>query len=626
MVLLRRYRRMLWWCMCGLPCWVGCSYGWREVRQDAKSDDMAARNRALDYLIDYISKTTGSREGVGQRQEAVQLVTDTGLPRSIGPLRMILMHEADSLLRRDAIRGLAVLRSAQALAELRGALKDRDIDVRMTAAAALGKLGDQRALRSLVEATRDPSPAVRASAASALAELGADRAIPFLIRALDDENDDVQRAAQKSLLRFGEKAIARLLPILSQPSSSLQDRVIRFLPEFGQPVFVPLIQAFRQRTSQENAKRALSEFTRDGQSWPLLVRLTQVQDKKEAESVIRELSAVGSLAAVHAVFLMWDDMPVVAKPLFRTCLGQIAQRSGEEGRRLLSRYTREGDDLARRTTALLALGQAGTPAIDLIRPHLSSQTRAMVIAAIRALGQIKRPALSTLLPYTEVEDEELRYTAIQQLGAIPSSNAVSALIKQLKHPSAKIRIVAIEALGQQRDRAAIPHARDLLTDPVNNVVLAAIQTLLLLGDQQNVQVYIAALKYGPYPPEPTYVETLGRLADTKVVPLLRQITRRYTRDWKAYLQTSQRMLRQKRRKAKSMTTEQLEEAVSLDLASHPARNVLALCSFVEAVRALQRYGQPVPALLKKYGYRHKAPMNPLLNPRERCPWPAIAPD
>ncbi len=623
MVRLSRVWFVVWF---AVLCVGGCSYGFKEARQDAKSDDMAARNRALDYLIDYISKTTGSQEPLERRQEAVQLVTETSLPRSIGPLRMILMHESDSLLRRDAIRGLAVLRSPQALAELRGALKDRDIDVRMTAAAALGKLGDQRALRSLVEATQDPSPAVRASAATALAELGADRAIPFLIRALGDDNEDVQRAAQKSLLRFGDKAIARLIPYLAQPSSPLQERIIRFLPEFGQPVFVPLIQAFRRLASQESAKRALSALTRDAQSWPLLVRLTQVREKKEADAVIREISAVGTLAAVHAVFLMWDDMPVIAKPFFRTCLGQIAQRSGEEGRKLLSRYTEEGDDLARKTTALLALGQAGAPAIDLIRPHLSSKTRAMVIAAIRALGQIKRPALSMLLPYTEVEDEELRYTAIQQLGAVPSTNAVNALIKQLKHPSAKIRIVAIEALGQQRDRAAIPHARDLLTDPVNNVVLAAIQTLLLLGDQQNVQVYIAAIKYGPYPPEPTYIETLGRLADTKVVPLLRQIVRRYVRDWKSYIRLTKKSLRQKRRRAKSMTPEQREEAVMLDLSSHPARNVLAVCSFVEAIRALQRYGQPIRALLKKSDYQHKTPMNPLLKPPERCPWPAIAPE
>ncbi|MCB9638294.1 MAG: HEAT repeat domain-containing protein [Myxococcales bacterium] len=603
----------------------GCSYGFREARNDAKSEDMSARNRALDYLIDYISKTTGSKEDVGSRQEAVRLVSMTGLPRSVGPLRMILMHESDPLLRRDSIRGLAKLRSPQALTELRGALKDRDIDVRMTAAAALGKLGDKRALRSLLDATKDPNPAVRAATATALSELGAERAIPYLVRALDDDNVDVQQAAQKSLLRFGEAAVSALIPYLSKPSSGLQARIVSFLPDFGQIAFLPLVQAFRVLASQEMAKRALSNLTRDAQSWPLLVRLTQVREKKEAEGVIQNLSTLGTLPAVHAIFVMWDDMPVVVKPFFRVCLGKIAQRSGDEGRLLLSRYANEGDDYARRSTALLALGQTGPAAIELIRPHLASKKRAMVIAGIRALGQIKKPAIPSLLPYADSEDEELRYTAIQQLGGIPSSRAVETLIKQLKHPSAKIRIAALEALGEQRDRSAVPHARDLLTDPVNNVVLAATQTLLLLGDQQNVKVYIAALKYGPYPPEPTYVETLGRLADIKAVPLLRQLMRRYLRDWKGYIRSANRMLRNKRRRAQGMTREQLEEAVATDLSAHAARNVLAVCSFVESVRALQRYNQPVKSLLKKSGYRHKTPMNPLLKPNDRCPWPAIAP-
>ena len=604
---------------------LGCQYGMKEARVDVRRDDASARERALDYLIDYLTKMTSTGREVEQRKEAIRLAAQTTLPRAVGALRMVLMHESDALLRLDAVRGLRDLRSAAALTELRKALQDRDVDVRMMAAAALGKLGDQRALRSLLDALNDPSSSVRVAAVKALSELGAARAIPKLILALDDQNDDVRLAAQNSLLGFGEAAIQALLPYLSQAASPLQKRITELFPRFGQLAFAPLIQAFRQENSRRAAQDALAGLSRDAQSWPLIVALTKVQEKKEGEALLSQLSAVGTLSAVQALFLMWEDLPVVIKPLLRVSLGKIAARSTDEGRLLLSRFTTEGDDIARHSTAVIALGQTGAEALPLLEPHLKSPRRVIVLSAIRALGAIKQPALPRLLAYLNIEDEETRYVAIQEIGSIPDPSAVQALIKQLKHPSAKIRIASLEALGQQKDRSAVPHARDLLTDPVNDVVLASTQTLILLGDQQNINVYIAALRYGPYPPEPTYVETLGKLGDNKTLPLLRQLTRRYLQDWKAYRKQATKLLRQKRRRAKGQSREALEEAVAIDLKEHPARNPTAICSFIEALRGLQRHNTPLPPFLAKIGYQHNAPMNPLAKPPERCPWPLAAP-
>jgi len=78
-------------------------------------------------------------------------------------------------------------------------LKDKDKDVRLTAARVLGVIGDARAVESLIQALRDEERVVRMNAATALGRIGDKRAIEPLTNALEDEWSFVQKAARKAL-------------------------------------------------------------------------------------------------------------------------------------------------------------------------------------------------------------------------------------------------------------------------------------------------------------------------------------------------------------------------------------------------------------------------------------------
>jgi len=93
------------------------------------------------------------------------------------------------------------------------ALKDKDWDVRTSAASALGGIGpDARAaVPVLIEALKDEHFYVRSSAAHALGGIGpeARAAVPALTMALKDEDKDVRRAAAEALKKVrgkGDKA------------------------------------------------------------------------------------------------------------------------------------------------------------------------------------------------------------------------------------------------------------------------------------------------------------------------------------------------------------------------------------------------------------------------------------
>ena len=608
-----------------------CSYGWKDAVKDSGSTEPGNRKRALDYFIDYLTKKMGKYGEYKRRQRAIEILGEMGEMKSINTFRVLLMHEKDAKLRATAIRSLARLRAPQALQEVKEALKsDRDPEVRMSAAAALGRMGDRNALILLVKALKDPKPRVRAAAVDALSELKAKVAIPYLIKALNDPKSQVRSAAEACLLRFDRSAIPHLIRRLALPASDERQRIIEFLPRYRKKVVVPVIKAFGKRASRGAAIQVLKKFTGEAQSWLLLKNMMEKISPKQHPEYIEQLSRMGSYWTIQAIFMHWYQMPSKHRTLFRETLGKIALKVGEGGRELLSQGAKRGADLAIRSTAILALGFTEKKAIPYLRPHLQAPQRVIVLSTLLALGRVGQDALRYIVPYFASKDEEILLTAIQAVQKIKHPTAVEQLITQLQNASAKIRLAALQALKVQKDRTAIPHIRKLLKDPINNVILMSIQTLLHLGDDQNIELYITAISRGPYPPDPSHVKTLGKLGDTKIVPLLKKLIRRYMKDWKKYVRKARRIYRKKQRKllreTKTFSTEQREKLlkeITTKLAGEPARDNNALCSFTESIRSLMRLNIRVFTLLRKRGYKHRNDFNPVYNTPKTCPWPTI---
>ncbi len=84
-------------------------------------------------------------------------------------------------------------------------LKDKDKDVRLTAARVLGGIGDARAVEPLIQALTDEERVVRMNAATALGRIGDKRAIEPLTDALEDEWSFAQKAAREALEKIQGK-------------------------------------------------------------------------------------------------------------------------------------------------------------------------------------------------------------------------------------------------------------------------------------------------------------------------------------------------------------------------------------------------------------------------------------
>lgn len=606
---------------------VGCSYGVKQAVRDAKSTQPSTREKALHYLTEYLSKTTGQKGDEQQRRRVIRAVGKTRLPQAVGPLRMVLMHETQAPLRKEAIRALGVLRAASALQELREALrKDRDFDVRMLAAATLGRIGDKRALQDLIRSLTDPQPAVRMAAVRAVMALGPQRAIPKLIDRLCDSNPDVVEAASKALIRVKKQALSELLIELQSRNARRRQCVVAFFPRLGTFARAPLIKAFAKKPSRVGATEALHKLTGDTTSWPVFAKIIDKPDTYDGRTDLLTFKQTGTLTTLHAAFALWYVVPFRYRMLFRDLLGKIARKHGEKGREVLSRAALSGPDLAYRTTAVIAIGDTGPKSLGVLRSFLQSPTRALVVSAMYGLGKVGKEGLPDLEKFLKSQDEGLRLMAVRAISQIKDPQAKSILLASLKDKAAKIRMEALKGMALQQDKSAILPVRNMLSDPIIDVVMTAIQTLIKLGDTRNVNMYIQALRRGPYPPKPAFVRTLGQLGDKRALPLLKKLAKRYLRDWKAYRKKAMRLYRRGLRRVYPQTEKakkQLRRAIKDKLKEHDAVSPTALCAFFETLNALIKFGYSTHEMFSKIGGQLSVHFNPLSRPVDQCPWPSF---
>ena len=89
------------------------------------------------------------------------------------------------------------------------ALKDKNEDVRESAAVALGRIGSaaEKAVPALIEALKDKDSWVRYYAAEVLGKIGpgASEAVPALTKALKDDDKKVRSAAKEALKQIQKK-------------------------------------------------------------------------------------------------------------------------------------------------------------------------------------------------------------------------------------------------------------------------------------------------------------------------------------------------------------------------------------------------------------------------------------
>ncbi len=148
----------------------------------------------------------------------------------------LLMKDADDLVRRTAVQGLARLGGDDIVHHLTMALTDENSGVRIAAASTLGETGKQNAVEPLVLVMADPDPWVRCAALRSLGRIGGDIALAALEKALDEADGLVSLAALDGLRHFDTDR-SRLLAHRATASSNsdVVKSAIELLVELDDP-------------------------------------------------------------------------------------------------------------------------------------------------------------------------------------------------------------------------------------------------------------------------------------------------------------------------------------------------------------------------------------------------------
>jgi HEAT repeat protein len=160
-----------------------------------------------------------------------------------------------------------------------------------------------------------------------------------------------------------------------------------------------------------------------------------------------------------------------------------------------------------------------------IREGLKDQHPGVRFAAAMALGRLKDtgalPALRALVNDPDPSVKIGAYFALEQMGLGTTEHREEWRDYLRKHESPEVRRNAVLAIGQLKDKAAIPLLRAANNDADEGVRMQALEGLALLGDKDAVTRFTFEAYGGVGYRQPFALMTLGQVPDDRVTPTLR---------------------------------------------------------------------------------------------------------
>lgn len=190
------------------------------------------------------------------RDRAIQALVDRGAT-AIEPLAKLLRTSPSADTRTKAVFALYRIGTSEALALVREALNDKDLQVRVAAARSVGLARDAKAVDKLMELVRNDDPAARRQAATALGQIRDERAAETLLAAAEGNNDRfVEHAIIYALISIDKPQ--RIVHGLKHPSDEVQKVALIALDQMpGNQLHAEQLTPFLQGGDPELKKTAL---------------------------------------------------------------------------------------------------------------------------------------------------------------------------------------------------------------------------------------------------------------------------------------------------------------------------------------------------------------------------------
>lgn len=495
------------------------------------------------------------------RMSAIEALINIG-KSAVEPFIHALKDE-DSDVRMGAVAALGEIGDKRAVAPLIQALKDEDGEVRMRVTEALEKLGwvpeegtdrvryliarkewdeleilGEPAVSLLLQALKDKDSDLRMGAAAALGEIGDARAVEPLIRALKDEYWNVNKRAEEALGKMGEPAVDPLIHALGNESWGVRKKAAAALGAIvDKRAVAPLMQVLKDedsvvRMSAAEALERLGWKPKDDlekanyliakKKWNELARLGEtvvaalIPALKDEDSDVRKgaagaLGEIGDARAVEPLIQGLNDKYWDVNKKAATALGKIGESAVEP---LLQTLKAESGVV--RWGAVATLGEIRDKrAVEPLVRALKDEYQGVNREAEEALGNIGEPAVEPLLNVLKDEDSNVRKKAAAALGKIGDARAVEPLVRALKGEDSGVRKKAAAALEKLGWRPGND------TERVQHLIANKEWDLLVRMREPAVELLIQALQDKDSDVRTNAASALGKMRDARAAgPLL----------------------------------------------------------------------------------------------------------
>jgi HEAT repeat protein/formylglycine-generating enzyme required for sulfatase activity len=355
------------------------------------------------------------------------------------------LKDKNADVRRSAAEALRKLGSV-VVPPLLAALKTGDADLRDRVSGVLVNIGQVEpgeSVPAITELLKDNNADVRSSAAMVLGELGpeAEDAIPALIAAMKDKNETVSSSASKALGDIGPVATEKLIAALKDSNPKLRSLAARTLGKT------------QLRLRADGAWYARGKWYA-GPACPKILRAL-VEAVGDKDPTVRS-------SAVDA--LRHNGPPVsAAVPALIT---------------ILKNKSTTVRSYSRAAVVLGEIGAAAKDAVPVLIDGMKSKNKSVRIASAEALGGIgpaAKASVPVLLDALKEKDTDIFVSVAPALGRIgpASRQAVPALIKAMESKNKEVRGAAVEALGG--------------IGPAAGPATGALVKLVLMGDSKSVR-------------------------------------------------------------------------------------------------------------------------------------------
>jgi HEAT repeat protein len=491
-----------------LGCLLACSFApgqtADELTKRLKDPDATVRRLAAEALgkeklesaIPALAERLKDSEA-SVRNAAADALVRIG-PKSLPALQGALSYtdEASRLAALSALSRLAPVKeglSKEGLAALTGALKDKNIDVRIHAAIVLGKLGPsaKAALPSLFDAAKDTSnlgsvirkglpSSVTEAAIDAALKIDADctpalakAALPELVAALKSKDQAVLQAAGYAIAMLGPQA-KEAVPALQEAQKNAnargfaQDAIERALRNVGEEGTKSLTELIKNpKAPLEKRLSALSELGWSNAPDPKVIAIV-IESLKDPEPRIRAaaVDTIGSIgpkakAAIPSLLSLLDDAELekAASQSRRGSEDLVASTLARMGTEAVKGLTDVVKDTGKKplarfqaTRALATMGRKAKSAIPALEAGMADKIRPIAVesacAYVRAGGDIAK-ATPVLKEGLKDQTPFVVWTAAHAIERIgPQAKAsVPDLVILLKHSDREVRIVAARTLS-----------------------------------------------------------------------------------------------------------------------------------------------------------------------------------